>query len=37
MDTATMTQIRQLICASVINTYGTTETGSWGGLCGYDT
>ena len=31
MDTATMTQIRQLICASVINTYGTTETGSWGG------
>jgi len=31
MDTATMTQIRELICPSVINTYGTTETGSWGG------
>lgn len=31
MDTATMAQIRKLICPSVINTYGTTETGSWGG------
>ena len=26
-----MTQIRQRICDSVINTYGTTETGSWAG------
>lgn len=31
MDTTTMRQIRELICPSVINTYGTTETGSWGG------
>lgn len=31
MDTATMAQIREHICSSVINTYGTTETGSWGG------
>ncbi|MCB1695059.1 MAG: acyl--CoA ligase [Pseudomonadales bacterium] len=31
MDVATMTQIRQRICDSVINTYGTTETGSWAG------
>lgn len=31
MDTSTMTRIRKKICANVINTYGTTETGSWGG------
>jgi acyl-coenzyme A synthetase/AMP-(fatty) acid ligase len=31
MDTATMAQIRSRVCASIINTYGTTETGSWGG------
>jgi len=31
MDTATMAQLRSRICANVINTYGTTETGSWGG------
>lgn len=31
MDTTTMTQLRKRICANVINTYGTTETGSWGG------
>lgn len=31
MDTATMAQLRENICSSVINTYGTTETGSWGG------
>lgn len=31
MDTATMCVIRNKICANVINTYGTTETGSWGG------
>lgn len=31
MDVATMTQIREKICDQVINTYGTTETGSWGG------
>jgi len=31
MDTATMQQIRKKLCSSVINTYGTTETGSWGG------
>ncbi|MEX2489780.1 MAG: class I adenylate-forming enzyme family protein [Pseudomonadales bacterium] len=31
MDVATMTQIREKICDKVINTYGTTETGSWGG------
>ncbi len=31
MDTTTMRQIRERICPSVINTYGTTETGSWGG------
>lgn len=31
MDTATMKQLREQICASIINTYGTTETGSWGG------
>ncbi|MCB1675829.1 MAG: acyl--CoA ligase [Halioglobus sp.] len=31
MDLATMTQIRETVCASVLNTYGTTETGSWGG------
>lgn len=31
MDTATMNRLRERICDSVINTYGTTETGSWGG------
>jgi acyl-coenzyme A synthetase/AMP-(fatty) acid ligase len=31
MDTSTMALIREKICARVINTYGTTETGSWGG------
>lgn len=31
MDVATMNQIRAKICHQVINTYGTTETGSWGG------
>jgi acyl-coenzyme A synthetase/AMP-(fatty) acid ligase len=31
MDLATMVQIRGKFCSSVINTYGTTETGSWGG------
>jgi len=31
MDTATMAQIRSEVCSSIINTYGTTETGSWGG------
>lgn len=31
MDTATMAKLREQICTSVINTYGTTETGSWGG------
>jgi len=31
MDTATMAQLRKRICPNVINTYGTTETGSWGG------
>jgi len=31
MDSTTMAQIRNRICAKVINTYGTTETGSWGG------
>jgi long-chain acyl-CoA synthetase len=31
MDTRTMAEIRGKICHSVINTYGTTETGSWGG------
>lgn len=31
MDIATMSQIREKICSQVINTYGTTETGSWGG------
>jgi len=31
MDTATMAQLRERICANVVNTYGTTETGSWGG------
>jgi acyl-coenzyme A synthetase/AMP-(fatty) acid ligase len=31
MDTATMAQLRERICPNVVNTYGTTETGSWGG------
>lgn len=31
MDISTMTLIREKICINVINTYGTTETGSWGG------
>lgn len=31
MDTATMARLREQICSSIINTYGTTETGSWGG------
>ena len=31
MDTTTMAQIRNRICTNIINTYGTTETGSWGG------
>ena len=31
MDSSTMAVIREKICARVVNTYGTTETGSWGG------
>ncbi|MCB1680124.1 MAG: acyl--CoA ligase [Halioglobus sp.] len=31
MDGATMARIRKEVCNSVLNTYGTTETGSWGG------
>jgi acyl-coenzyme A synthetase/AMP-(fatty) acid ligase len=31
MDRSTMAVIREKICAKVVNTYGTTETGSWGG------
>jgi acyl-coenzyme A synthetase/AMP-(fatty) acid ligase len=31
MDSSTMTVIRDKICSKVVNTYGTTETGSWGG------
>lgn len=31
MDTATMAQLKTQFCANIINTYGTTETGSWGG------
>ncbi len=31
MDRATMAQIRNRVCRNIINTYGTTETGSWGG------
>ena len=31
MDTATMAQIRERLCSNIVNTYGTTETGSWGG------
>lgn len=31
MDTNTMAQIRERICPRIVNTYGTTETGSWGG------
>ncbi|MBT7952203.1 MAG: long-chain fatty acid--CoA ligase, partial [Gammaproteobacteria bacterium] len=31
MDSSTMIVIRDKICSKVVNTYGTTETGSWGG------
>lgn len=31
MDTRTMAELRRKICPNVINTYGTTESGSWGG------
>jgi acyl-coenzyme A synthetase/AMP-(fatty) acid ligase len=31
IDTATMAQLRKRLCANVVNTYGTMETGSWGG------
>ena len=31
MDTRTMEQIRARICPRIVNTYGTTESGSWGG------
>ncbi|MGY6537009.1 MAG: class I adenylate-forming enzyme family protein [Pararhodobacter sp.] len=31
MDPATMRRIREIICPAVMNTYGTTETGTWAG------
>jgi len=31
MDSATAQAIRERICPAMLNTYGTTETGSWGG------
>ena len=31
MDPATLERIRTTVCARVMNTYGTTETGTWGG------
>lgn len=31
MDSATASTISERICATMINTYGTTESGSWGG------
>jgi acyl-coenzyme A synthetase/AMP-(fatty) acid ligase len=31
MDSSTAAQISDKICKTMINTYGTTETGSWGG------
>ncbi|MDJ0927903.1 MAG: class I adenylate-forming enzyme family protein [Gammaproteobacteria bacterium] len=31
MDPTTLARIRQTFCPAMINTYGTTETGSWGG------
>jgi len=31
MDPSTLERIRKTVCARVMNTYGTTETGTWGG------